>query len=300
MHKYQTQIEPKMPSKNARTFSITVNNPIEDAGNPDAVQKYVEGIHQKLGARYTCGQLEKGESGTLHVQLATNFKDPVGFTKIKRVLPRAHIEKAKSEGALIKYCLKEETRVLGPFEFGVLPVRHNEKKDWDEVWEMARNNQLEKIDKSILIPHYSQLRSIAKDHMEFPHLDATNLPEVKGVWMWGPTGVGKSTRAHLENPQAYPKNSKNVWWDGFQGQEVVIMDDVNLDDVKNHWSNYMKWADIIPHTLQIKGGAVINSFKKLIVTSNYSMNQVLEMVPENSRMAFKRRWRIIECPLKLY
>lgn len=136
--------------------------------------------------------------------------------------------------------------------------------------------------------------------MQFQELDPKNLPSVKGEWIWGPTGVGKSTMVHCKYKQAYPKNSKNIWWDGFQNQEVVIMDDVNLEDVKNHWSNYMKWADIIPHTLQIKGGAVTNTFKKLIVTSNYSMSQALEMVPEESREAFKRRWTVTECPLKLY
>lgn len=85
--------------------------------------------------------------------------------------------------------------------------------------------------------------------MVFKELDVTNLPAMKGIWIYGPTGVGKSVRAHTTYPGAYPKNSKNIWWDGYQGHEVVIMDDVNLEDVKNHWSNYMKWADIIPHTL---------------------------------------------------
>lgn len=64
----------------------------------------------------------------------------MGFAKIKKVVPKAHIEKANSEGALLKYCMKEDTRVTGPFEVGVAPVRHNNKQDWAEIWELAKHN----------------------------------------------------------------------------------------------------------------------------------------------------------------
>lgn len=55
-----------MPNKNARTWSITVNNPPVDVADDDMVEAYVKDIHTRLGARYTCGQIEKGENGTFH------------------------------------------------------------------------------------------------------------------------------------------------------------------------------------------------------------------------------------------
>lgn len=56
------------------------------------------------------GQIEKGESGTEHYQLA--LKTPqVRFTAVKKMFPTAHIEVAKDWNALLHYVQKEDTRV---------------------------------------------------------------------------------------------------------------------------------------------------------------------------------------------
>lgn len=31
------------------------------------------------------------------------------------------------------YCMKEDTRLEGPFEYGIKPVKRNSKTDWEEV-----------------------------------------------------------------------------------------------------------------------------------------------------------------------
>lgn len=56
------------------------------------------------------GQLEKGESGTEHYQLAVQTPQ-VRFSAVKKMFPTAHIEVAKDWDALLTYCQKEETRV---------------------------------------------------------------------------------------------------------------------------------------------------------------------------------------------
>lgn len=57
------------------------------------------------------GQIEKGENGTSHYQLHVNCRSQQRFSAVKKVFPRAHIEKARSVVALKKYVHKEETRV---------------------------------------------------------------------------------------------------------------------------------------------------------------------------------------------
>lgn len=84
-------------------------------------REYLEALHNNTGAVFTCGQLEKGENGTLHIQFYVNYKDPKRFSAMKKIDAAAHWEVVKVNNAAISYVLKEDTRVDGPYEFGVRP-----------------------------------------------------------------------------------------------------------------------------------------------------------------------------------
>lgn len=63
----------------------------------------------------------------------------------------------------------------------------------------------------------------------------------------------------------------NKWWDGYQGQEAVIMDDLGEEHAKCLTSHLKHWADPwgkMPG--EIKGGQVALTYDTFIVTSNYS------------------------------
>lgn len=50
-----------------------------------------------------------------------------------KVCPKAHFERVKVNNGADDYCLKEDTRVEGPWEFGTKPVKRNSKVDWQRV-----------------------------------------------------------------------------------------------------------------------------------------------------------------------
>lgn len=50
--------------------------------------------------------------------------------------------------------MKEDTRIAGPWEFGIKPVRHNNAHDWEEVKKCAIEGKLDKIPGEIFIKHY--------------------------------------------------------------------------------------------------------------------------------------------------
>lgn len=86
-------------SSRSRNWCFTLNNYTNvDIGDIQAIDcKYVF-------------QEEMGESKTPHLQGVLMFKDAKSFSKIKKMIPRAHWEKCKSKIASIKYCSKEDSR----------------------------------------------------------------------------------------------------------------------------------------------------------------------------------------------
>lgn len=187
-----------------RNYLLTLNNPT------DFAQDYLQKIHETLKAQYTVGQLEKGEQGTPHIQFFMNFKAPVRPTFLKKFDNKLHIEAVKRNNGADDYCMKKETRLEGPFEYGVKPVRRDSKADWEEVKQNAIKGQLDKIPSDIFVRHYSSLKQIAKDHQVMVNREQAR----KCYWYWGPSGCGKTRSATEAYPNAYMKLS-NKWWDGY-------------------------------------------------------------------------------------
>jgi hypothetical protein len=201
-----------------------------------------------------------------------------------------HVEKAKGNSAQNRdYCTKE-----GDFwEVGERPLTQKEKgateiDRYNRAWDMAKQGQFEEIDGDIRIRCYTTLKMIRKDYMEKPSELQGSGPFAQ--WIYGVAGVGKSRRAREENPDAYLK-PMNKWWDGYQFQECVILDDV---DPRHEWLPYFlkMWADRYPFIGEIKGGALYIRPKKFVVTSQYSIE---ECFPEQqTREALNRRFTSIQ------
>ncbi len=158
--------------------------------------------------------------GTPHIQFYMNFSAPCRPSVFKKFDKRIHFTKvSRTEDKAEIYCMKEETRLDGPFIFGIKPVRRNTKTDWEEVFELAKSGDISKIPADIKVKHYGNIKRIQKDFMI-----VADAPELRGVWIYGRAGVGKSRYARDHYPDHYPKLC-NKWWDGYQGQQHVIMDD---------------------------------------------------------------------------
>lgn len=91
-----------MQQQRSTAWSVTINNPVKaDEENIDRARQNGWKVH---------GQLEVGETGTPHYQLAC-LTPQVRFSAVKKAFPRAHIEVCRDKTALMKYVNKEETRV---------------------------------------------------------------------------------------------------------------------------------------------------------------------------------------------
>lgn len=102
--------------------------------NPDVVPSdYLQAWHEDAGARYVCGQLEKGANGTPHIQYYLNFANQQRLASLKKRCKFSHFEPVKRDNGASPYCMKEDTRIDGPWEFGKKPIKRASKIDWDDV-----------------------------------------------------------------------------------------------------------------------------------------------------------------------
>lgn len=103
---------------------------------------------------------------------------------------------------------------------------------------------------------------------------------------WGPPGIGKSTKAVTEFPTAFLKDCDTKWWDNYQGQEVIILDDFpgTITCVLAK-----KWLGEVNVPLEVKGGATEMRYNKIFITSNVPPEDCFEAAKQVHRDAFMRR-----------
>jgi len=205
-------------------------------------------------------------------------------------MPRAHLEPRQGTiDQAVAYCKKD-----GDYEeFGTKPLSQKEKgqcnkRRWAKILTLSEQGDWETLkheEPHVWLTMEEKLRKKCKVMPE-----ALNIGPGDKVheWYYGEPGTGKSHKARMENPGAYLKR-KNKWWDGYEGQDVVIIEEWSPDD-KLSLQNLKEWADKWPFAAERKGGYMNIRPKKIIVTSNYHPNDCCERSEDT--MALARRFRI--------
>lgn len=268
--------------KTCRNWLCTLNNPVI---NPS---EFLELIYNTTKAVYVVGQLEKGKEGTKHIQFFVNFKDPQKMGRITKIDKRIHVEPVFKNNGADTYCMKTDSRIEGPWEFGKMPIMRQSKLDWAVVKDLAKNGKLDQIPEDIYCRYYSNFCKIAKDHL---------IPrdrEIKAFWIKGKSGCGKSTLAHEIAKTHYegifyPKNT-DKWWDGYKGQKCVIMDDIDKYNVELG-GELKRWSDRFAINVNNKGGAVAAEWDCIIVTSQYDICEIWK--DAETQDALSRRFKLV-------
>lgn len=244
-----------------RRWCFTINNPAVDqpwAALPEDVA-------------YIVWQKEQGAQGTMHLQGYTRVKKSlsIGAVKTALAIPTAHLEHANGTEEQCKaYCTKVETRIAGPWELG------------DYLPSQGQRNDLKKC--AALIVEGKSLAAVAdaepatfvKYARGFAALKAAlsvrkMRPDVEVLVIWGPTGVGKSHWAWnhfpLERLFAWNANSGHQWFDGYAGEEILIIDEFSGEQELAFLNRVL---DKYPLTVEMKGSSIDAKWTKVIITSN--------------------------------
>lgn len=255
---------------------------------------------------------EVGESGTPHLQGFFTLEKKKRITALKKLLgPKPHLEAArKSSRVCADYCKKgsqshaewqshgTDGETYGTdalvTEHGEAPVpgqRTDLSAMAKAIKEGASMKEVAEMDPETYMRNHRGLTMYQALCTEDYHHDS-----VRGIWYYGPPGTGKSHKAREDNPNSYLK-AQNKWFDGYAGEECIIIDDMDTDVL----AHYLKiWADRYACSGEIKGGTVKLQHRKLIVTSNYSIEALFENKGEEMIKAIKRRFKEVkfETPYK--
>lgn len=232
---------------------------------------------------YRIGE-EIGENGTPHLQAVFYFNSQRNMNNVKAALGcnRWHLEmlhRGSTPQAAAEYCAKGKQshaewtrlRTRGP-NYGVDATVH----DFGDIPQQGKRTD---IDAGIeLIQSGSSWNELCEQApkvvLRYPqgtkHLLAARVAVRKEKtvvrWMYGPTGTGKSQYCAENHPDAYWKMGANQWWDGYEGEKTVVLDDFRGDWMTFH--HLLRLLDRYPMKVEVKGASINFSPSLILVTSN--------------------------------
>lgn len=227
---------------------------------------------------------EKHQDGNVHYHAYVKYETGVVLADAPRkfTVPgckSGNYQPARSAKAVMKYCTKEDDYESN---FDVSSYLNKKKKLSIETIKTKSAKQA-LIDGDITIAsirNYNLARSIIIDPYEHD--------TVRGFWIYGPPGSGKSHAARVAYPDAYMK-PQNKWFDGYEGQKTIVLEDLDTPTL----GHYLKiWTDRWSCSGEVKGGTTQLCHERFIITSNYSPEELFKDDPVMAE-AVARRCEII-------
>ena len=274
-------------SKSAR-WCFTVNNPgqYRPQWDPTIMQ-------------YMIWQLERGASGTLHIQGYVRFNSPRTLAAVKNCLvcQEAHVEVANgTEEQNKEYCSKAASKEAGPFEFGHYDPSKGKKGKRTDIIELkdaikkgATMAELAESHPEALVRYPSGVQVLRQALLG----EGPKTRDVTVHILWGPTGTGKTHRVRTAFDKVYAVSPGRDPWGRYQGEDVVLFDEFDwsswpLDRMKEYLD---KW----PVALDCRYMDKTARWTKVFIIANTDPRNWYSLSAQSSRDAlFRRIWKITE------
>lgn len=264
----------------AKTWELTLNN---------YTDKDIEWL-KSLETKSITISKEVGENGTKHLQGKITFKRAYRLTGLKKLNSKVHWEKSVAvEDA--NYCRKIDSEII----IDNCNRSQGARTDLDEIKKQIMEGKTvdEIVMETPMIYHQygrtlQKIEDICKRNRRRDFM-------TEAIWYYGKTGVGKSHKAYeyCEGKECYEWINDGGWWDTYDGQEVVIMNDFRGEIPYN---TMLQLVDKWNTKVRRRGREPINfTSKMIIITSSLSPEEVYRnRNAEDKIEQLLRRIKVIE------
>lgn len=234
----------------SRNYCYTLNNYSEEEEN--ALQN-VECKYHVYGRE--C-------ESTPHLQGYIEFNDAMRITALKKINERIHWEmRMGTAKEASDYCKKDGNF----FEKGVMSAQ-GKRSDLDTFARSAIEcKDMQKLTEDfpgMMLRYSKQAQMLIGLSIEVRKAE----PYVE--WRWGKAGVGKTRYVwDLYDVKSVYLKDNTKWWDGYTGQEIVLIDDICV--FSWNFRDLLKLLDRYPLKVECKGGYVTFNSPKIYITCEH-------------------------------
>lgn len=212
-------------------------------------------IFDEDNIRYICYGYELTKTGRKHLQGFAIFNRTCRKPKCKQWLgnDRCHVEPRRGTRSQARdYCRKERGEF---FEWG--------------RFDAMTNTELFKQPISFLKDTYPEFYCRYSRGLEKLQPKGPKWRDVTVVWLHGEPGTGK-TRYAMDNESVFKLDRPYKWWDGYENEEIIVLDDVDEQDFIDNRGMFLNILDGYRLRLETKGSHSWANWTKVYVTSNWN------------------------------
>lgn len=271
-----------------RHVCLTLNN--------YSVKEYEELIATKCS--YLVVGKEVGEQGTPHLQAYIEFGGGKRLSTLKKMWPRAHIEKRKGTAEQAATYCKKDNNFIETGEITTQGQRTDLITIKTEIMEGKKSVQDIRQEDPFFFHQYGRTLNTLEDDFNRTQF---RTERTQGFWLQGATGTGKShiwKTNFLKNPDLFYvwKLRDKGWQDGYKQQPFVIIDDFRG---KIEYDEMLTMIDDTPaYSVSRRGREPIPfTSKVVIITSSLSPEEVYNRRHEKDDIAqLNRRIKTFKLP----
>lgn len=255
------------PDRKFRSWCFTLNNPTEEE-----IENLVVWGEQNKEDCYLVAHGEVGDNGTPHLQGYVRFKNARYLGGCRLFINRAHWESMRgTEQEAVDYCLKSLEKNEEPdIIFGTPQLVQGTRTDIIKVKKMV----LEGKPMWEIWQEVNSYQAVRMAELGMKYAPHSGIRNVRVIWMYGPTGSGKTMRAVSDFPNAWISSRNLKWWDGYEGQTEVIFDDFRGDFCTFH--ELLRLLDMYPVRVETKGSSQWLNAETIVITSCFHPRDVFK------------------------